>query len=91
MSSTPVEITEGCCDAEITRLPDGGVSLKTTGGGDDVHYFSISKDAWCRLVASVSAQGAAPERIALVHNFHMHGEPPRPPEPGWDANGSPVD
>lgn len=62
-------------------------------GAGATYEFRIDAETWARMVAGVSAQGAAPERVALFRNFHMYGAPPAPAEPdgeGWDGNGSPV-
>lgn len=81
------------------RDPDGAVlaslSIKFPTpaiGVGAVYDFRISAEDWAKAIAGVSAQGAGPERVALVRNFHMHGATPQPPEqmPGWDGNGSPV-
>lgn len=78
-------------DLNLSRQPDGSVLAAVMApNGRRLCDFLLSPDMWAAAVAGVSAQGAAPERVALVRNFHMHGAKP-PAEPGWDANGSPVD
>ncbi|HEY1772448.1 MAG TPA: hypothetical protein VGH91_04570 [Gammaproteobacteria bacterium] len=70
----------------FTRREGGAVRIHVTDDRDQlVSEFLMSQDVWASAVASVSAQGASPDRVGLVRNFHMY-EPA-----GVDANGSPVD
>lgn len=81
------------CAIRFERPSDGGVDViaVTPDGQEIVFRFGLEK--WTNFIAAVSAQGAAPERVALVRNFHMYGAQEVEPVDagGWDGNGSPTD
>lgn len=70
-------------EVNFRRLPDGRVHLNSS-SPDTPFNFTLDPDAWARIVAGVSAQGSAPERVGLIRNFHMYVPA------GVDANGSQV-
>jgi len=75
--------------ADFLRLPGGTVNITVNHPSGHSWEFDLSPDEWARAVAGASAQGAAPERVALIRNFHMHQAPAD--AGGWDGNGSPTD
>jgi hypothetical protein len=67
------------------RRGDGTVAITASMPTDRHLAFVADPAEWAEIVAAVSAQGAAPERVGLIRNFHMYTPA------GVDANGSPVE